>query len=650
VKVRVAAQLVAASILLALVDAVAIAVTLPLPTGGIGLRVAHHLFDAAEAIGVGALAAAAASGTSWLLRRAPWPRAALAVAVMIALAYPAIGENLRRVSSLTLGGRFEDALFVLYCVLVPASMYAAYRFAAHVSSRPRLRMLVAFFALAVLAVDHVVAPNEYSGIHGVVAWGAALMGGAALAPLLERALPALAATTWRGRVALGTSAAVAIAGVVVPPPNSVRCELFREPCAVAPWVLATALWTRPKLHAPAPPTPTSDWYQSRTDRASVPPTSPRLLVDGAVVVLITIDAVRADALLDPANDALLPTFAALKRDGVSFRRASAPASQTALSLATLFSGRTFSEQLWTDHGEGMTRFLYPADDRSVRFPEILSAHGVGTASFDGLVFLANEFGVTRGFHEEQIVVTGNDQASAQLVIDPLIARLSAAPTGPLFLYTHLMEPHAPYDLGRADGTERERYLSEVALTDAAVGRVLHQLQSSFGDRWVLIVTSDHGEAFGEHDTRGHATTLYEELLHVPLLVRSPRIAPRQVDEPVGLVDLGPTILDLFGLDTPPTFLGQSLVPLLAGKSVTLTRPLFAEGRLRRSLRFPDGRKIIEDERRKLVEMYDLSADPDETRNVFDREPARADAALAALRAFFAAHTRTEGAYEPPFKP
>jgi arylsulfatase A-like enzyme len=649
VSVRVAAQLVAASILLALVDAAAIALTLPLPASGSGLRVAHHLFDAAEAIGVGALAAAAASGTSWLLRRAPWFRAALAVAVMIALAYPAIGENLRRFSSLTLGGRFEDALFVLYCVLVPSSVYAAYRFAAYVSHRPRLRLLVVFFALAVLAVDHAVAPGEYPGIHGLVAWGAALMGGTALAPLVERAITR-AASTWRGRAALGAFAAVAIAGVVAPPPNVVRCELFREPCAVAPWALATALWKPPSFHAPAPPAPTSVWYQSPTARASVAPTSPRLLANDAVVVLVTIDAVRADAVLDPANDALFPTFTALKRDGVSFRRASAPASQTALSLATLFSGRTFSEQLWTDHGEGMTRFLYPADDRSVRFPEILSAHGIGTASFGSLVFLANEFGVARGFHEENVVVTGNYQARAVQLIDPLVARLNAGPRGPLFLYTHLMEPHAPYDLGRPDGSERERYLSEVALTDAAVRSVLEVLQASFGDRWMLIVTSDHGEAFGEHAARGHATTLYEELLHVPLLVRSPRIAPRQIDEPVGLVDLGPTILDLFGIDTPPTFLGQSLVPLLAGRSPVLARPLFAEGRLRRSLRFPDGRKIIEDERRKLVEVYDLSADPGETRNIFDREPARADDALAALRAFFAAHTRTEGGYEPPYKP
>jgi arylsulfatase A-like enzyme len=166
----------------------------------------------------------------------------------------------------------------------------------------------------------------------------------------------------------------------------------------------------------------------------------------------------------------------------------------------------------------------------------------------------------------------------------------------------------------------------------------------------LIVSSDHGEAFGDHGTHEHAKSLYEELTHVPLFVASPVVAPRKVEDRVSLVDLGPTILDLFGLDAPAAFLGQSLVPLLAGGSATLTRPIFAEGRLRRALTLPDGTKVIEDLRRKTVEVYDLASDPKETRNLFDVEPARGDAALAALRAFFAAHTRTEGGYEPPFKP
>jgi arylsulfatase A-like enzyme len=117
-----------------------------------------------------------------------------------------------------------------------------------------------------------------------------------------------------------------------------------------------------------------------------------------------------------------------------------------------------------------------------------------------------------------------------------------------------------------------------------------------------------------------------------------------------MIDLGPTLLDLFGAETPATFNGQSLLPFLAGGSVALTRPLLAEGRLAREYTQEDGLKVIEDPRKKVVEVYDLVRDPGETLNLFDAEPARSDRALAFLRAFYARHTLRDGGYEPPYKP
>jgi hypothetical protein len=87
-----------------------------------------------------------------------------------------------------------------------------------------------------------------------------------------------------------------------------------------------------------------------------------------------------------------------------------------------------------------------------------------------------------------------------------------------------------------------------------------------------------------------------------------------------------------------------------GGSVEITRPLIAEGRLRRSLKKPNGLKVIDDPRRKVVEVYDLTADPRETRNLYDLEPARSDAILAELRAFFAVHAWKRDGYTPPYKP
>jgi arylsulfatase A-like enzyme len=364
--------------------------------------------------------------------------------------------------------------------------------------------------------------------------------------------------------------------------------------------------------------------------------------------MITIDAVRADAVL--GLGAQYPAFASLERTGATFLRATSAGSQTSVALSALFSGRYFSQLEWRRHGIGTMRFLYPAGDEAPRFPELLVAKGVRTASFCSLNFLAGEYGVLRGFSEESIIPGGREHAYAKQVIDPLIDRLGRAGPEPLFAYAHLMEPHAPYDRGGTQGSNRERYQSEIGIAAAEIGRVMRLLSQRFADRAVLIVSSDHGEAFGEHDTFYHTKTVYEELLHVPLFIQGPKIKARRVDRRVTLVDLGPTILDLFGVETPSGFMGQSLVPLLRGRDVKLDRPILAEGRLRRALYMENGLKIIEDERRKTVEVYDLARDPGESTNLFDTERQRSAPGLAALRRFFDVHAFAKPGYRTPYKP
>jgi len=250
-----------------------------------------------------------------------------------------------------------------------------------------------------------------------------------------------------------------------------------------------------------------------------------------------------------------------------------------------------------------------------------------------------------------MVTVGRRHAGGRAVIDPLLERLRRVGDEPTFVYGHLMEPHYPYDRGGNEGTAHERYLAEIAVADGLLGRVVRVLGQRFKDRAYLIVTADHGEAFGEHGTFQHTKTLYEELLHVPLLITGPGVVPRRIEQHVGLVDVGPTVLDLFGVDAPAEIIAQSLVPVLAGGEVALDRPVLAEGRLRRALYHGD-LKVIEDARRKTVEVYDLSADPGELDNLFDRDRARAEPALARLRAFFAVHALSsrDPSYSAPYKP
>jgi sulfatase-like protein len=648
--IRVVLVFLCASLILTFADAAIVAFAVPMPAGGVPLRIEHLVFDAAETLGIGAVVAFAFGGFVRFVPLPPLAEFLLGTALGLLILHVVIGENVTRVTEHLVPASFVRVAALGYLALLSAALPELCRFAERlVRGRPGLGVPVALLALGVIGVDAAILSDDYPGVHGVVAAIVAMTGGAALAPVMQRRLAAVG-TRAGGRLAIGLVSLVGLFGLVWPPANAVRFELFRQPCAVAPWVLATIFWRPPSLHGRAPAVAPSPWSRDRSADPPVPRTTPGLLPDGAVVALVSIDATRADAVLDPANAALFPTFAALAREGVVFRHAMAAGSQTPLTLAAVFSGRPFSEQVWSEHGEQRVRFLYPADDTSVRFPEVLSEHGVETFNAVGLAFMTNDFGVARGFREQSVAVRGMEHAYAADLVDRVLGKLAQAGAGPLFLYTHLMEPHEPYDRGRTDGTDFERYLSEIAIADANIGRVLGYLKEHFPGRWALLVTSDHGEAFGEHGTREHAKSLYEELVHVPLFVAGANVAPRVVDQRVSLVDLGPTILDLFGEDTPPTFLGQSLVPLLAGRNAELTRPIFAEGRLRRALVTPDGLKVIEDLRRKTVEVYDLVSDPGETRNLFDVDTARSDAALAALRTFFAAHTRTEGGYTPPFKP
>lgn len=631
--------------LLAVLDAAFIAARLPWPAAGAALRLAHHVFDAGETVGLGASIAVAVGAFAAWGRRPRWAAPLLAVAVTALIVHHVLGEELTRVASLALEGRFEHLLFAGFILFLGLLIPGAAAASALLSPRPWWRLFPLTFAVGVLVGNHVPLPDDYCAIHGVVAWGAAMMGGMALSVPAERVFLRLRRRPG-GRAGLVAVGLVALLGVIVPPANAVRFELFRNACTVAPWVLATALWRAPRLHGPVAPLPPSPWFEDRSAAPAVAPSATPLLPHDAVVVLVTVDAVRADVVADPANAALFPTLTELARQGVVFTRASAPASQTVLSLGGIFSGRYFSQLVWNDYGVGRTRHLYPSQDPSPRFPQILSDHGVATANFAGLIFLGNAWGVARGFREETITVESWRHARAQELVNPLLERLQRAGPGPHFLYTHLMEPHEPYDRGQREGPPRQRYLSEIAVADAQIGRVLRLLRRRFPGRWALFVSADHGEAFGDHGSFQHGKTLYEELIHVPLLACSPRFPPGVVDEPVGLIDLGPTILDLFGQETPATFLGQSLTPLLGGGQATFTRPLAAEGRLRRSLTSPDRLKVIEDLRRKIVEVYDLSADPGETRNLFDEDPARADRLLAAQRAFFAVHGRAEVPYKP----
>src|SRR5208282_1372068 len=138
---------------------------------------------------------------------------------------------------------------------------------------------------------------------------------------------------------------------------------------------------------------------------------------------------------------------------------------------------------------------------------------------------------------------------------------------PFFIWLHFYDAHEPYDPPEPFKSHftSEPYDGEIAYTDSVVGSVLEVLQRhGLYKNTVIAVAADHGEAFGEHGEKSHGIFLYDETIHVPLLMKLPgeKLADKRVEARVALADVAPSLLQTAGISIPSTMQGQSLFPLL----------------------------------------------------------------------------------------
>ena len=621
------------------------------------VQVARNLYILGQLVAAGMVAYGAVA-----LWRRFGPRSRLAAYAAVAAAsllitVPALEEDLGILAGkVPLPYAFAHALLI---VAVAAAVPLA-ALAGRLLARPWLRILGVLVGFGMAIGNHLVLPDDYFGMHLVAAMAAATLFGAAAATA-PTAPTAPAAPTAGDRVATFGRALLAVAGaaaVLSTPRSSVARAIYRVPGeVVAPWLARV----RDRFdidggagdHADFALDPAhAEWFQRRAGRPPIPASSPSILPKSPIVILITIDCMRAGLLTDAPREVPLPAMEELRREAVQFTQARATAPATAQSIGSIFSGRYYSELYWKPWPGESAESVYPYEDDAPRFAELLSRAGVETVAFSGMPGLVDKYGVVRGFKEERVVKgRGKSFAVAQQLMWPALWRLSKQGDGPLFLYVHFTDAHAPYDHAGPEGSPYQRYLRGLAMVDAELGELFGALgdDPSLRERTSVILSADHGEAFGEHQQYYHATSLYDEVLRVPLLVHVPEIAARRIDQPVSLIDLAPTILDLFGLPTPGELMGQSLVPFLRGEHPTLTRPILADSsRLMRALVFPDGFKIIHDRRRGTAELYDLNRDPGEAHDLLDESGAAGQARLQTLRAFFRAHTLARPGYRVPY--
>ncbi len=621
------------------------------PAASIGSLALAAYFDFGHHLAVGLLVSALVAAWCRWRPETEWPLGWFVVAAFSVLAGALmLAPSLRGVASRAPAGWSTTAVAIglggVLGLAVPACGAAAERL-----GRTRFRAPVVMAGLALGLMNGLVLRRLYPGLHVMAAFVAATLIGGSLTTArhrwrLPKASPALIVSSL---VVLATWAA---SSLVVRPPNDVTTRLFALPSAsFAPYVAAARASLSPSHAAAFPPSlhAHGPWYRSRRNLADVPTSSLSPLPEDAIVILLVVDALRADVLSSDEHLAALPHMRKLRDEGVFFSRAWAPGPATASSVAAMFAGRHYSALRW-DMKDFGKRKLVPADDPTPRFPERLSAAGVDTVEIASQRMLDNRWGLVRGFDEVRRWRRG--WAKARVLASRLVARIAKHESGPLFMHTHFMDPHSPYNRAGRAGTPFERYLGEVALVDEAVGSLMQAIDDrGLADRTAVILTADHGEAFGEHNTRYHWSTLYEELVRVPLVLWLGNRPRQRIDSHVSLVDLGPTILDLYGEPAPSDYLGQSLLPLLGQPPAELSRPVAIEsGRGMRARIFPDGFKIIEDVTRGVVELYDLGRDPGELHNLYDAAEPGHRKRLMQLRAFFAAHAYRSAGYERPIRP
>jgi arylsulfatase A-like enzyme len=349
------------------------------------------------------------------------------------------------------------------------------------------------------------------------------------------------------------------------------------------------------------------------------------------VFLLTVDSLRTDVPWQRYARPIAPNLTRLAAESVVYTNAYAASSYTAKSVATMLSGRLAS----TLYRDG--RFFARYASSNLFLPEILKEHGARSLAWHGHMYFGRKSGFEQGFDEWQIVPgikfdpeTDNDVTSDKMTA--LGKELLGNPKntgGRFFAWAHYMDPHDQY-LKHAEAPDfgkkaRDRYDSEIWFSDYWIGNLIDWMKTQpWWSETAIIVTADHGEAFGEHDMYKHAFELWEVLVRVPMFVFAPGVKKRAIEQRRSHLDLAPTVLELMGVPIPAGFQGRSLIPELYGAEPDSREPILCElahdshNPPRRAL--ISGRlKIIEFER-KRYELYDLASDPKESRDISKTQP------------------------------
>ncbi len=368
------------------------------------------------------------------------------------------------------------------------------------------------------------------------------------------------------------------------------------------------------------------------------------------ILLITVDTLRPDHLGCYGNTlGITPNIDELAKEGVLFENAYSQAGWTLPSLASILTGAYPKDHGATDFHWGLNKHI-------PTMAGILKERGYHTHAFVSHIILTPKYGLNRGFEEYDYSVLNygppHNTSTAKQLTDLALIDLKNIEE-PFLLWIHYFDPHFKYlshkgweFLGDSDVN---RYDQEIGFTDSNIGRLLDYLKErGLDDNTIIIFTADHGEEFLEHGGRFHYTC-YNEVLRIPLIIKSPDLKPGREPIAAEQIDIMPTIFDLAQIEYSPELPGMNLF-----KKTEPAPPVFIErdrppGFRQRAVIYDnykliritntDTTKIPVSSRgtysvvRNVKEgnyIFNLGVDPRETENVFDQNSIQAEKLMGML--------------------
>lgn len=396
------------------------------------------------------------------------------------------------------------------------------------------------------------------------------------------------------------------------------------------------------------------------------------------IILISIDTLRADHLgAYGYSRPTSPNLDGLAAEGAVFEDVTSTSPWTLPSHGSMLTGR-----YPTNHG--LRALGTKIDDQVPTLAETLQERGFSTAAFTNSTYFSTMYGMRRGFEAFQNVPEDRSQVRPSLVLPYAAKWLVENRKEPFFLFLHLYDVHSDYralrrfrrpfrrpykgdfdgsthqlvevqDEGREINARDAQHLVDlydagIRQTDHVIGGFLDVLRElDLLDRTILFVTSDHGEEFLDHGNVLHGSSMHEELLRVPLIVRGPGVGKGvRVQDPVSIVDIAPTALALAGLPPVESVDGVDLSRSLTGQPLE-ERPIFAEADHRsgdsdqlQAVRL--GRhKLHRDKRDGTITLYDLDDDPTEMKDISENDTELVSSLTNALDQFLGSRVETEAA-------